>query len=920
MRASRDAEPVEQAKIGGLLGEQPVRSPIEERKDRLAAPPVAGLPHLCCREVQGLVPRDPLEVPPTLRSHAHRGMEHPVLPIHQLGKTSDLGADVPLGQRIAMGAVDLHDAPVLDPHLEAPGVGAVQRAGGGQDLDGGEEGLGHGDNCTRGTATLPLMPLLLLVLLLLALPASAATLPADFTETLVAKGIVRPTAMALAPDGRIFVCEQTGALRVIKDGKLLPDPFVKVPVFTEGERGLLGVTVDPDFADDAARLCLLHGYHADRPQPGEPVHRRGRPGGPGERDRLLDLPQLAKPIHNGGAMHFGPDGKLYIAVGENAVPENAQNLDNLLGKILRIDKDGSIPSDNPSSQPPARAIWAYGLRNPVHLRVPARDRTDVHQRRGQEHLGGDQRGRGRRQLRLAAHRGPDDRPALPGARSTPTGTARPRPRAAPSPAGPSTTPRSRSSPPNTWGATSSPTSAAAGSAASIPRPGPPMPSPQASADPSVSRWERTAASTTWPTRKERSRASTYTGSPAPRITAQPEDITVTLGAPATFTVGASGEPPLRTSGGATGPTCPEPPGRPTPSGDGAGRRRRDLRRGRLQRPWQRHERSGNPDRRDGPAARGPDHLSRPRPPLPGRPDDHLRRRRVDPEDGPLPPSSLTWRIDFHHAAHSHPFVPDTPGHRRARSRSPRSERPHPTSGTASISRRRDSEGLTGTTSIDVLPRKVKLTFLTDPPGLQILLDGEPRTTPFMEEAVVGLLRTIGAAPQQSYEPVSWSDGGAPAHEITTPSTDTTYTAVFRAIATQRGLMATYFRDRNLSQPVLTRIDPNVDFDWGQGPPAPGIGKDTFSIRWTGKVEAKVSGPHTFLIRADNGARLWVGGKLLIDVWQGQAQNRGTVQLEAGKRYDLRLEYYENRGSALVQLLWSAPGLRRQVIPQGQLAP
>src|SRR6185436_11502484 len=95
-----------------------------------------------------------------------------------------------------------------------------------------------------------LRKLVLLALLAQSLPslaATAATLPAGFTETLLAKGIVRPTAMALAPDGRIFVCEQTGALRVIKDGQLLPEPFVTVPVFTEGERGLVGVTVDPDF-------------------------------------------------------------------------------------------------------------------------------------------------------------------------------------------------------------------------------------------------------------------------------------------------------------------------------------------------------------------------------------------------------------------------------------------------------------------------------------------------------------------------------------------------------------------------------------------------------------------------------------------------------------------------------------------------
>src|SRR6187200_1308581 len=81
-----------------------------------------------------------------------------------------------------------------------------------------------------------------------ALPAAAATLPAGFTETQIASGMSSPTAMAFTPDGRIFVCQQGGALRVIKNGALLATPFVTVPTSASGERGLLGVAVDPNFA------------------------------------------------------------------------------------------------------------------------------------------------------------------------------------------------------------------------------------------------------------------------------------------------------------------------------------------------------------------------------------------------------------------------------------------------------------------------------------------------------------------------------------------------------------------------------------------------------------------------------------------------------------------------------------------------
>src|SRR5215216_4368286 len=83
----------------------------------------------------------------------------------------------------------------------------------------------------------------------LMLPATAlsATVPTGFVETTVVDGIASPTAMAIAPDGRIFVCSQTGALRVIKNGVLLPQPFVSLSVDSIGERGLLGVAFDPHF-------------------------------------------------------------------------------------------------------------------------------------------------------------------------------------------------------------------------------------------------------------------------------------------------------------------------------------------------------------------------------------------------------------------------------------------------------------------------------------------------------------------------------------------------------------------------------------------------------------------------------------------------------------------------------------------------
>jgi glucose/arabinose dehydrogenase len=179
--------------------------------------------------------------------------------------------------------------------------------------------------------------------------------------------------MEFAPDGRLFVCLQGGQLRIIKNGGLLTTPFVSLTVDSVGERGLLGIAFDPNFASNQ----FVYLYHT---VPGTPAHNRvsrftanGDVAVAGSETAILDLNNLSSATnHNGGAIHFGPDGKLYIAVGENANGANAQTITNRLGKILRINSNGSIPADNPTSFPGIpgvttnenQAIWAVGVRNP----------------------------------------------------------------------------------------------------------------------------------------------------------------------------------------------------------------------------------------------------------------------------------------------------------------------------------------------------------------------------------------------------------------------------------------------------------------------------------------------------------------------------------------------------------------------------
>lgn len=209
---------------------------------------------------------------------------------------------------------------------------------------------------------------------------NGTTLLSNFSEAAWGNSIANNcTAMAFAPDGRLFVCQQNGALRVIdRAGNLLPTPFVTLTVDSNGERGLLGVAFDPAFATNH----YIYVYHTVPSGPGVSVHNRiGRFVANGDvasglEQVLVDLDNLSSATnHNGGAIHFGSDGKLYAAVGENANGANSQSLSNRLGKILRYNPDGTIitgPGANPTTFPGIAgstsganlAIWAVGLRNP----------------------------------------------------------------------------------------------------------------------------------------------------------------------------------------------------------------------------------------------------------------------------------------------------------------------------------------------------------------------------------------------------------------------------------------------------------------------------------------------------------------------------------------------------------------------------
>ena len=196
-------------------------------------------------------------------------------------------------------------------------------------------------------------------------------------DATVATGLSRPTAFALAPDGRIFVAEQTGNIRIIRNGQLLSTALLSLQVNTLVNRGILGLTLDPNFANNG---YLYVYYTVATGTPHDRVSRFTAIGNSVSPSSELVWVYLPPPSSNafnnnsfaddGGGLAFNGDGTLFIGVGDNNSPASAQDLNSPFGKVLRINSNGSIPPDDPHYTTGFginRAIYAIGLHDPTQV-------------------------------------------------------------------------------------------------------------------------------------------------------------------------------------------------------------------------------------------------------------------------------------------------------------------------------------------------------------------------------------------------------------------------------------------------------------------------------------------------------------------------------------------------------------------------
>jgi hypothetical protein len=136
-----------------------------------------------------------------------------------------------------------------------------------------------------------------------------------------------------------------------------------------------------------------------------------------------------------------------------------------------------------------------------------------------------------------------------------------------------------------------------------------------------------------------------------------------------------------------------------------------------------------------------------------------------------------------------------------------------------------------------------------------------------------------------------------------------------------GVRGNYYTGMNFDSHALTRIDPQINFAWGNSGPDPAVGDDNFSARWNGEVEAAFTETYTFYTNSDDGVRLWIDGQQIVDNWtdHGTTENSGKIDLVAGNTYSLVMEFYENGGGAVAELRWSSPSTPKDLIPQAALS-
>lgn len=756
--------------------------------------------------------------------------------------------------------------------------------------------------CRRG---LLLLLISVLTLSSLGMRRVMAAPPTGFQNTpVVTAGLDGPSGFEIAPDGRIFVLERTGKIKIYKNGQLLPTPFADLPSIAAGDRGLIGIAFDPDFATN----CYVYFYYTSA---SDLLNRLVRFNGCGDvgTDGPFVLYQTNSPsqeLHVGGSIRFGADGKLYFAVGDNGYPPNGQDLSNPHGKILRINRDGSVPADNPFYGQPGKLgeIWAYGFRNPwrfqfdsVTNQLYGSDVGDYSWEEMNHIVKGGNYGWPLKEGYCAPNCGDTIAPiyAYPHNGESAAATGGPVYRGSMFPAEyrgdlffadyakgfikhMNLDANGNNSGVEDFDVT-------AGSVVDLKiapdgsmyyltyypgrlyrvtySTGNTVPVAQASADATKGLDPLTVHFSSQGSYDPDGSALTYKWDFGDGTISNAANPTKTFTKKGTYTV------ELTVSDGvnfAQGVPLVIQVGTP-------------------------------PTVRIAVPANGSKYTA----------GDSITYNAFanDAAGFDINDAAISTDVLLHHATHTHPFLDNLIG--RANTFV------IPDHGEAAantwyeiITTATDTNGLSATTSANIYPYVVNLNFTTNVAGIGVNIDGVPYPNPYAAQGVVNFQRELSAAPIKKgddgkyYQFDHWSDGGAIRHLFRTPNTDTTYTATY---VPAPAFKAQYFANPDLSgAPVLTRDEPEINNTWEGGSPNPAVPLDNFSARYV-KNQSFAAGRYKFTTATDDGVRLYIDGTLVIDKWFGQNQSyTATLDLTAGM-HEIKMEYMELYGGAYARLSW-----------------
>ncbi len=737
--------------------------------------------------------------------------------------------------------------------------------------------------------------------------------PANFqTSQIIGSGLTNPTGFDIAPDGRIFILQQSGAVRIYKNGQLLATPFATLPVtLAGGDLGLLGVAFDPNFVSNHYVYFYYtsdegHNTLARYDATGDVAS-----GGP---FILYQSIEITQQFHAGGTVEFGLDGKIYLSLGDNQYPPNSQDLSTPDGKILRINPDGSIPSDNPfvGQADKLPEIWAYGLRNPFRFQF---DHTS-----GRLYVG-DVGQDNWEEVNIITRGGNYGWPTCEGTCGV-SGMINP------------TYTYSHS------GQSSSITGGLVYRSQLFPAPYQDSYFFGDYARGFIKRLSLDAnGNSTGVNDFDLSAGSIVDLKQAPDGTvyyltifpARLYQITYTTGnhlptAMASADV-TDGPEPLTVHFSSQGSIDPDGTQLTYNWNFGDGTNSTDANPTKIYTTRGTYTVSLTVS--DGVYQVQAAPLTIRAGTLPtltiASPIDHATYRAgdtinysvsaTDSHNQNLPDSAFKIDVLFHHHTHTHPYLVIS-GQRTG-------QFPIPTTGETSSDvwyefkvTATDSDGIFTTQSVQIYPEKINLTLTTNPPNLKILIDSLMISTPTTIESVVGFQHEVSVPAMQVlngtyYQFDSWSDGGSHKHFMTTPSTDASLTATFR---TTPPFNVSYYNNINLSgAPVLTRTEGVIDHNFGSGSPDPLVNNDNFSARYI-KQHHFNTGSYKFETLSDDGVRLYIDNSLVIDRWvdQGPIPYSATVNMTEGD-HEIKLEYYEHGGGALIRLDWN-PASTQPPIP------